>query len=60
MQTCEFKVGETAMLKSGGPAMNVIGISPRGRVWCEWPREGGYVDELSFHPATLVRVGVSE
>jgi uncharacterized protein YodC (DUF2158 family) len=48
-----FKIGDKAVLASGGPVLEVIGISPNGRVWCQWEKDGGRVEEASFPPAML-------
>jgi uncharacterized protein YodC (DUF2158 family) len=48
-----FKVGDSATLASGGPVLKVIGLSPSGRVWCEWEADGGRMEEASFFPAML-------
>ena len=49
-----FKIGDAVLLVSGGPIMHVIGISPNGRIWCEWDRRG-QLEEASFVPQSLRR-----
>jgi uncharacterized protein YodC (DUF2158 family) len=51
-----FLIGDKAILNSGGPVMEIIGISRNGRVWCEWKRRDGYIDEASFDQAMLTKV----
>jgi uncharacterized protein YodC (DUF2158 family) len=53
-EVARFCLGQIVMLKSGGPAMKVIGFSPGGRVWCEWEQVDGIKDEASFVPAMLM------
>jgi uncharacterized protein YodC (DUF2158 family) len=49
-----FKIDELVFLASGGPPMKVIGVSPNGRIWCQWDC-GGITDEASFFPEMLRR-----
>lgn len=46
-----FKIGDRVILKSGGLSMTVIGISPNGRLWCEWDHH--VVGDSSFTPDML-------
>ena len=47
-----FKIGDRVILNSGGPTMEVVGISRNGRIWVEWSVDGD-IEEHSFRPAML-------
>ena len=48
--------GELVVLKSGGPMMRVVNITPRGEVMCEWSPGEGRVMTHSFLAPMLWRV----
>lgn len=50
-----FEIGAQVMLNSGGPTMAVIGISPTGKLWCQWKQRDGTPDDGSFYPAMVKR-----
>lgn len=49
-----FAIGDKARLNSGGPIMTVIGISPSGKIWCQWEQSDGEIDDASFDKAMLI------
>jgi uncharacterized protein YodC (DUF2158 family) len=51
-----FKIGDRAVLVSGGPEMEIIGVNRNGAVWCEWRQADGVIDEASFKPEMLRKV----
>lgn len=51
----DLEVGDTVMLKSGGPRMTVSRILNRGRVRCDW-FDGQEPKFRTFDPDTLERV----
>ena len=50
-----IEVGDIVLFNSGDPQMKVIGVGPRGKVWCEWEVSAGKYDDLSFPPECLIR-----
>jgi uncharacterized protein YodC (DUF2158 family) len=48
-----IQVGDKVTLNSGGPVMEVIGLSRHGKVWCEWPTSSGQTDDASFDAPML-------
>jgi uncharacterized protein YodC (DUF2158 family) len=55
----DFKIGDTAELKSGGPTMTVSSTQTNGDMWSIWFNGTGNVYETkgaAFKPETLKRV----
>ena len=50
----DFKPGDTARLKSGGPLMTVVQITSNGEVWCEWFDNKQEPQQRGFKPTTLI------
>ena len=52
----EFRAGDHAYLRSGGPAMTVLDVGrDTGTVWCRWMNDAGSVMERAF-PAQSLKV----
>lgn len=50
----QFKVGDTVMLKSGGPVMTVIDFHTDGKVVCVWFVDGKE-DKRGLFPADALK-----
>lgn len=54
-----FGIGETVMLKSGGPPMTVCGVHENSSVRCQWFTEDETLRDEGFKPSCLKAVGQS-
>lgn len=53
-----YKIGDVVRLKSGGPAMTVVALSPKedkSRVCCGWIGDDGAFHDNWFHVDCLTR-----
>jgi uncharacterized protein YodC (DUF2158 family) len=50
----EFKAGDTARMKSGGPLMTIKTVKPDGVVWCEWFDDKQTPQSRGFQKTSLV------
>lgn len=48
----DFRIGDSAQLKSGGPKMLVVKVTETGMVMCTWPYDGGSAS-YTFSPLTI-------
>jgi uncharacterized protein YodC (DUF2158 family) len=56
MSLQQFKTGDTVELKSGGPAMTIIGVMQGGGYWvCKW-WDGSKFQEDSFPTEALRKI----
>ena len=51
----ELKLGDTVMLKSGGPVMTVHGIINADKIICKWFSKDDLINEEYFKKETLRR-----
>lgn len=56
-QSAPIGVGDTVMMKSGGPRMKVVDVGRHtGQLYCEWQMEGKETGCSAFHPEILIRL----